>query len=473
MAIVDQRDHAVAIQIVYDGPPEAGKTTSIRELARGFGREVYTPEEQDGRTVYFDWLEHVGGRFDGAPIRFLIATVPGQEHWQHRRAHFLARADVVVFVGDTSARAWAQTLARLSDLRTRLDQRAGVPVGVVFQANRRDATDAVGLDAIRDAIASERIAVIESVASEGTGVREAFVFAVRLALDRAREEKKSGSLSVATITQISDELELLRQLEPENTRDTEPPPPPAARKRAPLPRPPTADVPSGFVWPPIEGRIVLREAMQSPVELREHGDGYHAELAEGFRLDSEYNAAFTDADRARDELVSWARLHASIAQRLSRRRCIVLAEDGDGGFRLWQIVRRWPSLREWIESTPPNDARTLAHRLSHACRLLVEAGGSWRHDAHALACNVDSIGVSDTDQPLYVAPVPRALPPRALDPGGIARDLASVLRTRPTAELAQVRDAFRDVGGVGSARSNVAHISELLGVLLDPTEVRS
>ena len=75
MAVVDQQDGAIVLSIVYDGAPLAGKTSSVRALARSFGREVYTPEEQDGRTVYFDWLEHTGGRFDGAPIRCRIVSV--------------------------------------------------------------------------------------------------------------------------------------------------------------------------------------------------------------------------------------------------------------------------------------------------------------------------------------------------------------------------------------------------------------
>ncbi|MGH9886021.1 MAG: hypothetical protein ACREBE_10860, partial [bacterium] len=113
------------ISVVYDGPPEAGKTTTVRALARGFGREVYTPEERDGRTVHFDWLEHIGGRFEGSPIRCQIVSVPGQKRWVRRRAHFLERADVVVFVGDTTASAWPETVARLADLRADLDARQG------------------------------------------------------------------------------------------------------------------------------------------------------------------------------------------------------------------------------------------------------------------------------------------------------------------------------------------------------------
>ncbi|HEY0993983.1 MAG TPA: GTPase domain-containing protein, partial [Kofleriaceae bacterium] len=180
------------ISVVYDGPPQAGKTTSVRALARSFGREVYTPEERNGRTVHFDWMEHVGGRFDGSPIHCQVVSVPGQKRWTRRRAHFLDRADVVVFVGDTTAEGWPETVARLAALRADLDGRDGPPVGLVFQANKRDCADAVAFDEVKARAASARTAVVESSAADGTGVREAFVFAVRLALDRVREDHQRG-----------------------------------------------------------------------------------------------------------------------------------------------------------------------------------------------------------------------------------------------------------------------------------------
>jgi len=191
MTDVDQPD-AVVISVVYDGPPRAGKTTSVRALARSFGREVFTPEERDGRTVHFDWLEHIGGRFEGAPIHCQVVSVPGQRRWRRRRAHFLERADVVIFVGDTTPDGWPDTVARLAELRREPDARSGAPVGLVFQANKRDCSDAVSLDELVARAGDARTAVIESAAADGTGVREAFVFAVRLALDRVREQHHGG-----------------------------------------------------------------------------------------------------------------------------------------------------------------------------------------------------------------------------------------------------------------------------------------
>lgn len=424
MAVVDQADQALVLGIVYDGPPEAGKTTSVRALARGFGRDVYTPEEHDGRTVYFDWLEHTGGRFDGAPIRCQIVSVPGQERWQHRRQHLLERADVVVFVGDTSAPAWPATAARLHDLRLRLEARDGPPVGIVFQANRRDAVDAVNLDVVRAQVSSERVALVESVALDGTGVREAFVFAVRLALDRVREEQRTGALPRSSVEGASERL--LAQL---LTLDTSQPAPTQASEirrspsAVPLPsedprelpelrrsqRLPSHEVPSGLVWPPVAGRILLREAMQDSVSSHVSADGDHeAELPSGYRAHSSALAWFSELEDGRAALIAWARRHVSAQSILSKGRCIVLARSGEGGCRLWQVVRREPSLRElFIDGSESAIPR-------HAARFLAEARNTCAAHALGLPCTLDTIGVSELGEAIFVGDFPYGAAPAIL-----------------------------------------------------------
>ena len=400
MAAVDQEDQAIVISVVYDGPPAAGKTTSVRALARSFGREVYTPEERAGRTVFFDWLEHVGGRFDGAPIRCQIASVPGQRRWTRRRAHFLDRADVVVFVGDTSAAGWPDTVVRLHELRAWLDGRDGVPVGVVFQANKRDAADAVPIETVRDRARAERLAMVESVAQDGTGVREAFGFAVRLARDRVRELQQRGGLPTdrPAFGSGTELLELLRGLDGAPTDAAAPEIVAAAPNLA--ARAPNQDVPSGFVWPPIEGRIVLREAAEIGPAARVTTTGdCVAGLGTGWRFHSSAAAVFDDLDRGRAALVAWARIHVGAQALLSRRRCIVLAETGDGRWRLWQIVQSEPSLRELFSDHLADHARTTSRMLADAATLFEAAALSW-------PCTLDTIGVAERDRPVFVGLVP-------------------------------------------------------------------
>lgn len=442
MSAVDQRDHSVVIRVVYDGPPEAGKTTSIRALARGFGREVYTPEEQDGRTVFFDWLEHTGGRFDGGAIRCEIASVPGQRRWQRRRLHFIDKADAIVFVGDTSSVGWSESIATLRRLLERLRKRGGPPVGVVFQANRRDAPDAVPLAIVREQIPADNVAVIESVAIDGSGVREAFVFAVRLALDRVREEQRSGQRTRGgagpSADEVLDELRLLG-LEPE------PGPEAAPSEAAPdAPRTPSDQLPSGFVWPPIEGRIVLREAAKPDAIVRLDGAGdFEATLATGWHAHSVGSAVFATVDDGRDRLITWARLHVAAQAFLSKQRCLALAETGDGRWRLWQVVREGSSLRDALAAAG-EDPDLLARALARASRLLLEARSGRGSDALRLPWSLDTIGATEVGRPIFVGRAPEAPGDDDLpDDDRIASELAAVVRSRAAGRIDEVSAAIR------------------------------
>jgi hypothetical protein len=79
MAILDTDANEIVIRVVYDGPPEAGKTTSMRALAGSLSQTTVTPaEDANGRTLWFDWMEYVGGRYEGSRIRCQIVSVPGQ-----------------------------------------------------------------------------------------------------------------------------------------------------------------------------------------------------------------------------------------------------------------------------------------------------------------------------------------------------------------------------------------------------------
>jgi signal recognition particle receptor subunit beta len=486
LASVDRDNQAIVLGIVYDGPPEAGKTTSIRALARGFGREVYTPEERDGRTVYFDWLEHTGGRFDGAPIRCQIMSVPGQECWQHRRAHLLERADVVVFVGDTSARAWPATVARLHDLRRWLDARDGPPVGVVFQANRRDAPDAVSMEVLRAATGWDRVALIESVALDGTGVREAFVFAVRLALDRVREEQRTGALPSCDVDSPSAVLlEQLLALEP-GTQVQAAPAGAARTEAANAPRPlgvrsmpdllepqplPSHDVPSGLVWPPVAGRILLREAMRGPLSSRLSDSGDHyGELSTGHLAHSAAQAWFGDLEEGRAALIAWARRHVAAQCILSKGRCIVLSPSNDGGCRLWQLVRGEPSLRElFVDGCESLIPRHAARQLASAARFLAEARASCASNAVKLPCTLDTIGVSDGGQAIFVSAFPfEELAAELPTTERVAHELATLLQHRTPDERAELCQELRLMQHRELSPIQGSRLGDLLTQLISP-----
>src|SRR5262245_57021158 len=107
----------VVVRVVYDGPALAGKTTSVRALARSLGRPVFSGEEAEGRTLHLDWMDYVGGRFEGYSIRCQVVAVPGQPALSSRRVKLLESADAVVFVADSRGPALAEGPKSLEELR--------------------------------------------------------------------------------------------------------------------------------------------------------------------------------------------------------------------------------------------------------------------------------------------------------------------------------------------------------------------
>jgi signal recognition particle receptor subunit beta len=197
MAVLDPERNAIVLRIVYDGPPHAGKTTSVRSLARSLMRSVETPLESAGRTVYFDWMEYTGGSFEGHQIRCQIVSVPGQPDLVARRRALLETADVVVFVADTStATAVARSVAHIRQMVAIVRGHAELPVGVIVQANKRDVPGAISRDELCAALGNDfaRTAVTESVAGLPRGPAAAHLGYRRsghqragpLARDRAR-----------------------------------------------------------------------------------------------------------------------------------------------------------------------------------------------------------------------------------------------------------------------------------------------
>jgi signal recognition particle receptor subunit beta len=438
MAVLDERAGEIVIRLVYDGPPEAGKTTSLRALAASLSQPTYTPQEDArGRTLYFDWMEYAGGRFEGYRIRCQIVSVPGQMSLLHRRRRLLVDADAVVFVGDSTPEGYERSLEYLDQLHALLIRVPGPTVGVVFQINKRDVPDAIDLGDVRSRLAETRlpVGVVESIALDGTGIREAFVYGVRLALDRVRELMSDRSLASQS-AEPDAAGRLLRALRDED--DGQAPAPPIAiatsedsaaaallrevleREASPderpgdpiaiedgVPKPPDASVPSGAIWPPVEGRAILYEvAALARESVRMSNGAWVSALGTGWRVVSGDGASFRSIDQGRSALIQWARLHTASAGSISPRRCIVLADAGDGSWRLWQIVRAEDSLREIIARALEEEAGDeLVHRICWAAQLLLEAEERLSQASFALSCSLDTIGTHDA-RAVYIGLMP-------------------------------------------------------------------
>ena len=438
MAVLDPHNDCVVVRIVYDGAPLAGKTTSIAALGRGLGAGVYSPADLDGRTLFFDWLDYTGGLFEGRRIRCQVVSVPGQATLAPRRRRLLESADAVVFVGDSSPAAIEADRRYLSGLQAVLQSLSGPPVGVVLQANKRDLPDATPLDQLRGLLSSLqlRIGVVESVAAEGVGVREAFVFAVRLALDRVRELMRTGELA-STRPRIDSAQELLAELQQaedgmlnlatadglvhtklqdvqpdsvavqafkevihESAAEPEPATavatqaaPERVRDRSRRPVLPDERVASGLIWPPVNGRLILHETTGAPVLWQGHSDGgWSAVVDNRWRVHSGSAGIASTLEEGRAMLLQWARVHAASQDVLSKDRCIVLAADEDE-FRVWQFIRLEQSLRTLLENALIDSAARLATTLLSVVRSYMHVAELAASAACELPLNLDSVGL--------------------------------------------------------------------------------
>ena len=217
---LDRKARELVVRIAYAGQPLSGKTQSLRTLvpllkgaaARG---AVLSPEESQGRTVYFDWASYVGGSIQGNRLRCQIVTVPGQAAFVRRRRLLVESADVVVFVVDSDRGRLEEGGASYREMLPWLERTGGSPIPVIFQCNKRDLPTAATLDLIRAELGLPvDCTMFESTATSGRGIRSAFVAALRVAGARVVDSRE-GRLTGSTPEVVSGEqlLAVMRRLE--------------------------------------------------------------------------------------------------------------------------------------------------------------------------------------------------------------------------------------------------------------------
>lgn len=482
MAIIDDEKGVLVVRIVYDGPALSGKTTSLRALAKGVQSKVLSPAELAGRTLYFDWVDYVGGLFDGRQIRCQIVSVPGQKELAQRRKLLLESADAVVLVLDTREHEWDFSLTWLKEVAPHCRTREP-PVGLVLQANKRDAPDAVAADQMRHALARiAPVAIVPSTAINGEGIREAFVLAVRLALDRVRALAALGRLGTGKPAEDDPEqlLERLRAAEhaekaPVGTAfahavasalesEFELPPSERGARSSGEPAPesdgerlfvPDPMMPGGMIWPPVDGRALLHEVASLEIRPKRTGRTDWAGSGSGFRFHSLGHAIFGEAHSARNELLEWARLHSANTSHLSPGRAVILADAGRGRLRLWQIVRSEATLRERLAtSLQLSDPHQVGDELLHVALQLALARDSFNDTTVSLPCTLWTVGSGASYRPVFVGLMPARDSVLPVEPSGrdlLLRELSPQLR-----ELRRARVDYSEVASRVVSRAEFA-----------------
>ena len=191
----------VAIRIVYWGPRGTGKTETLRAIASllepGSRGPLLAPSDEDGRTLFMDFLSVEMGALDGIPVRLHLVGLPGSERLSQAMLVMLRGADAFVFVADSAPERRAENRAALESLRRHLVAIGDADCPVILQFNRRDIAGALRVDELVAELAPSGGSDLwfETVATESVGVLEALTAAAARVVDRlsAAAEERSGA----------------------------------------------------------------------------------------------------------------------------------------------------------------------------------------------------------------------------------------------------------------------------------------
>lgn len=376
MAFFDPHEQRLCVRVVYDGAAGAGKTTNMHQLASLFAtrspNRVETSYELEGRTLFFDWLQIRAGLVSGIPILCQIVSVPGQVALTPRRRHLLATADVIVYVCDSRPMDIHRAKDGLAIVRALAAER-GERVPIVLQANQQDRPGALEGVEVAAALGLSDTTRIDAIASEGLGVVDTFVAAVR---DLSRDmRERAGCLEVRRAPTRASLLEEIAALAIDREAAAElfleeaaasltarrlpgtraaSSPAPSRPDSARAPRGavllPTPDVPAGFIWPAHTGRDALRRISEHgklPRTALRREDGHFEVRTDGYVLRAHGRERFDGSDAARQALVRAARERAQLEHLTLPDAVLVASESGDGGYYVWSLV---PEVEPLIDS---------------------------------------------------------------------------------------------------------------------------
>ncbi len=415
MAFFDESQDNLVIRIVYAGPPFSGKTESLRTLSRiltgkSGGDQTFSPSDSFGRTLFFDWFDHAAGLFQGRPIRTQIIAVPGQTTLTSRRKMIVDMADCIVFVADSTPSRWEKNREFLDEIIPWIKQ-PNPPIGMIFQLNKQDRPSAHSSDAFQSVLTEMRYpnpVIRPSSATNGEGLREAFISAVSLALDRVHAQIESNTLERGKTLDLNGgqqlfELMMKREQEvaptkpvklsvaesvvspsssmesiPErmsapkdsgtasasssgNTQGSAPADSEVEQASAPEPEVSQANrdwvmkglkthVVAGGVYPPVRGRERMYAAVAGMNQPELRSDGTWVVCAPDWILRSTRAEQFESLMEARRYLLTLAQASEAMKSVMVDERFIAVTESGDNLYRVWQGVSAGLSVGEWLRS---------------------------------------------------------------------------------------------------------------------------
>lgn len=199
MAEYDEKDKKLTIKLVYYGPALSGKTTNLMILHDlidpQLSGDLMTMETKNDRTLFFDLLP-IGMRApSGLLIKFKLFTVPGQVAHDGTRKAVLSRADGVVFVADSQTNQKINNGESFQNLADNA-KRVGInfeTLPLVVQFNKRDLTNIVSEEEIKERWGKTSWPLYFSTATKGEGIKETFENLLKLVYQEMEQRFKLKS----------------------------------------------------------------------------------------------------------------------------------------------------------------------------------------------------------------------------------------------------------------------------------------
>ena len=136
------------------------------------------------RTLFFDFLPLDLGTVRGFKTRFHLYTVPGQVFYDASRKLILRGVDGVIFVADSQEEKMDANIEALDNLQENLRDHNYdfLKIPYVLQLNKRDLSNALPVEELKEALVKKNEPTFEAVAYKGVGVFETLRECGRLVL---------------------------------------------------------------------------------------------------------------------------------------------------------------------------------------------------------------------------------------------------------------------------------------------------
>ncbi|QWV95577.1 GTPase domain-containing protein [Geomonas oryzisoli] len=192
MALVNQAKREINAKIVFFGPGQAGKGTSLRhvfnKLKPEFRGALKVMSVQGARMLFFDFTPPGDGNVDGFRVRFHLYTVSGPLVDPAAWKMVLKGADGVVFVADSAPQ-------RLDDNKTALDQlveylkgygQSLTTIPSILQYNKSDLADPASLGQLEQQLNPSGLVSFKTSSQTGEGVLQGLMALVKSILTGLR-----------------------------------------------------------------------------------------------------------------------------------------------------------------------------------------------------------------------------------------------------------------------------------------------